>query len=386
MGIHDYIDKNGGYMNYSGMNMEQVKRQNRGAILSYIVESGPVSRKEIAETTGLTPAAVTQICNSLLEEKILMELGTAQSQGVGRKKVLVDIDYDHIYIYAINIEPESVVIAVSNLKGDAKAETSFKLVGGEAPTVVLREIAKMAKEMAKEQGDLPLCGVSVAISGIVDKAEGVSVHAYGIWDEKVDVASVLEEEFQLPVIVENNVNALAYAEKLFGFGKEYENLMLIKWGPGVGSSLILHKELYEGTDRKAAELGHYIVEKDGAKCSCGRRGCLETKVSYHALSKICKFTPDTFGDALEKEEKLQDAFDLFARCIVNAITIVSPNQVILCGSLFKDERVRKGLMEKCKYYDASIDESRILYTGFEDKENYIGPVAAYLRECVLYKK
>ena len=373
-------------MNYSGMNMEQVKRQNRGAILNYIVESGPVSRKEIAGITGLTPAAVTQICNSLLEEKILVELGTAKSQGVGRKKVLVDIDYDYAYIFAINIEPESVVIAISNLKGDAVAQTSFKLAGDTEPNIVLKEIANMAKDMAREYEDLPLKGVSVGISGIVDKEAGVSVHAYGIWKEKVEVAAVLEEEFQLPVIIENNVNALAFAEKIFGFGKKYENLMLIKWGPGVGSSLILHKELYEGTDRKAAELGHYIVEKDGAKCSCGRRGCLETKVSYHALSKICDFTPDTFGDALEKEEKLQDAFDLFARCIVNAVTIVSPNQVILCGSLFRDERVRKGLMEKCKYYDTSIDENRILYTGFEEKENYIGPVATYLRECVLYKK
>lgn len=373
-------------MNYSGMNMEQVKRQNRAAILTYIVESGPVSRKEIAETTGLTPAAVTQICNSLLEEKVLVELGTAESQGVGRKKVLVDIDYEFTYIYAINIEPESVVIAVSDLKGDAVAKTSFKLDKKVLPEVVLKEIAKMAKSLAKEYEDISIKGVSVGISGIVDKERGVSVHAYGIWEEEVDISGILEKEFKLPVIIENNVNALAFAEKIFGFGKKYDNLMLIKWGPGVGSSLILHKELYEGTDRKAAELGHYIVEKNGAKCSCGRRGCLETKVSYQALSKICKFTLDNFGEVLAKEEKLQDAMDLFARCIVNAITIVSPNQVILCGSLFRDENVRKGLIKNCKYYDETIDENRILYTGFEEKENYIGPVANYLRECVLYLK
>ena len=369
-------------MNYSGMNMEQVKRQNRAAILNYIVEAGPISRKEIAETTGLTPAAVTQICNSLMESGILRELGTASSKGVGRKQVLVDLDYEFAYVYAINIEPESVVIAISNLKGDAKATTSFKLNRKDKPEVVLKEIAKMAKGLAKEYKDLPLKAVSVGISGLVDKERGVSVHAYGIWEEEVEVASILEKEFSLPVMIENNVNALAFAEKIFGFGKKFDNIMLIKWGPGVGSSLILHKELYEGTDRKAAELGHYIVEKDGDKCSCGRRGCLETKVSYSALSKIAKFTPDTFGEVLNKETGLRDALDLFARCVVNAITIVSPNRVILCGSLFQDENVRKSLIKNCKAYDPTIDETRILYTSFGEKENYIGPVANFVRTAI----
>ena len=368
----------------SGMNMEQVKRKNRAAIINHLMEFGPASRKELSEATGLTPAAVTQICNSLIEKKILLEVGTAESEGVGRKQVLVDIDYDYAYLYAINIEPESVVVALSNLKGDAKAVCELPCKKDVPPIDLLHDISKAAMEMSLEYDELPIRGASVGISGIVDKERGVSIHAYGIWKEEVPIKAILEEELALPVWVENNVNALALAEKAFGLGRETDSIMLIKWGPGVGGSLILNQKLYEGTDRKAAELGHYIVDKDGELCSCGRRGCLQTKVSYSALNKITPFTPETFGEALQREDKLKDAMDIFARCIVNAITIVSPDYVILCGSLFQQDVVRKELIKMCKSYDETIDENKIMYTRFGEKEHYIGPVAVFDQFAMYY--
>ena len=368
----------------SGMNMEQVKRQNRAAILRHLLEYGPASRKELSETTGLTPAAVTQICNSLIEKKILNEVGTAESEGVGRKQVLVDIDYDYAYLYAINIEPESVVIAISNLKGDAKEVRTLPCNKSVPPIDLLHEISKTAMEMSLEYDDLPIRGAAVGISGIVDKARGVSVRAYGIWKEEVPIKRILEEELALPVWIENNVNALASAEKVFGLGRETESIMVIKWGPGVGASLILDQKLYEGTDRKAAELGHYIVDKNGEQCSCGRRGCLETKVSFSALNKITPFTVETFGEAFQREEKIREAVDVFAKAIVNTITIVSPDYVILCGSLFQQEVVRKELIKMCKSYDETIDENKILYTAFKEREHYIGPVATFVKNALAY--
>ena len=362
--------------------MEQVKRKNRSAILNYINETGPVSRKDIAAATGLTPAAVTQICAALMEEQILVELGRAKSEGVGRKKVLVSINYDVAYVYAITIEPDGAKIALANLKGDAVGKTTYHISSQKPPKETLKEITKEALRLGREQWDLPIKGVSVAISGIVDKKRKVSVHAYGIWEEEVDVCGILEKEFSLPVIIENNVNALAVAELLYGVGKKIDNILLIKWGPGVGSSMILKKELYEGTDRKAAELGHYIVEKDGKRCSCGRRGCLETKVSYPALCEITDFAPENFGKVLSESEGLKEALDLFARCIVNTVTIVSPNRVILCGSLFRSENVRQELIRACEKYDPLMGQERITYTDLSDWEDYIGPVATFFDHCM----
>ena len=200
------------------------------------------------------------------------------------------------------------------------------------------------------------------------------------------VCEILERQLGYPVVIENNVNAFAIAELMYGFGRKYDNLLVIKWGPGVGSTIIIDNKVYEGRHAKAAELGHFIVERDGAVCDCGRRGCLETKVSYKAMAAQKPFSQNAFGEAYHKAKTQGDAqvfdeaIDLFARTIVNSITILAPNRVVLCGRLFQDEEIRARLIEQCKQYDVGCDEKRIIYSVLAEKEDYIGPVAAFVQE------
>lgn len=371
-------------MKHAGMNMGQVKKQNRSSILNCICEMGPVSRKDIAQITGLTPAAVTLICNEFMEQQLLFEIGqSTESQGVGRKKVLVDINYDYAYIFAVNIEQEHTTVALTNMKGEVKELQTLATKTGKAPEVLLKQVADVCRGML---GKYKVAGVSVALTGIVDKEKGTSVHAYGIWQDEVPVCEILEKELGYPVVIENNVNAFAIAELMYGFGKKYDNLLVIKWGPGVGSTIIIDNKVYEGRHAKAAELGHFIVERDGAVCDCGRRGCLETKVSYKALAAQKPFAQNEFGEAYRLAKTKGDAgvfdeaIDLFARTIVNSITILAPNRVVLCGRLFQDEEIRARLIEQCKQYDPGCDEKRIIYSVLAEKEDYIGPVAAFVQE------
>lgn len=375
-------------MKHAGLNMAQVKRQNRSSILNCICEVGPVSRKDIAEKTGLTPAAVTQICGDFMAQGLLFETGQiTQSQGAGRKKILVDINYDYAYVLAVSIEQEQTTIALTNMKGEAREIVAFATKTAATPEELLKQIADTCRKMLSTHKDCSekVAGVSVAIAGIVDKDNGISVHAYGIWQEKVKVCDILRQELGYPVQIENNVNAFAMAELMYGMGRKYDNLLIVKWGPGVGSTIIIDNKVYEGRHAKAAELGHFIVERDGMLCNCGRRGCLETKVSYHALSKKKPFEPRRFGDvyreALAKGDAkaYEEAMDLFARTIVNSITILAPNRVVLCGSLFTDGQVRERLISYCKRYDAQYDEGRISYSILAPQEDYIGAVASFVQ-------
>ncbi len=460
-------------MKHAGLNMGQVKKQNRSSILNYICEVGPVSRKDIAEVTGLTPAAVTQICNDFIKQGLLFETGqTTESQGAGRKKVLVDINYDYAYIFAVNIEQEQTTVALSNMNGQVREIENLATKSKKTPEDFLLQVAEVCRNMLEKHTSCKdkVAGVSVAITGIVDKEKGSSVHAYGIWQEEVFVCDILEKELGYPVVIENNVNAFAIAELIYGFGKEYDNLLVIKWGPGVGSTIIidnkvyegrngkaaelghfivvhaygiwqeevfvcdiLEKELgypvviennvnafaiaeliygfgkeydnllvikwgpgvgstiiidnkvYEGRNGKAAELGHFIVERDGNLCNCGRRGCLETKVSYQAMAERKNFDQKEFGKAYRLAKEQQDtkifdeAIDLFARTIVNSITILAPNRVVLCGRLFQDKEIRQLLIGNCVKYDSEYSEKRIIYSALAEKEDYIGPVAAFVQ-------
>lgn len=377
-------------MQKTGINLEKVKRENRSLILNCINNNGPISRKDIAEATGLTAASVTQITTHLISDGILTELGAiAEKSGTaGRKKILLDIRSDYGFVISINIESETTCIAICDIKGNVihGGTTRISLTTTASdPMTFLKTVSdnckKLLKQLSAEETARLKC-VSIGIPGLVDSNKGISVKAYGVFEEEVDLRSFFEKKLKLPVLVENNVDAFANAEVLYGAGKLYDSLLVIKWGPGIGSTIVADRHVYRGRHGKTAELGHLIVDKNGAKCSCGRRGCLETLLSAKALSRITPFEPTEFEKVYadlsgDKKDRIDEAIDTFARSIVNACTIIAPGRIILSGDLFKSAQVRKKLIECCMSYDPSYDFNRIIYTSLSEKSGYIGPTSVY---------
>ena len=187
-------------MNRSGMNMETVKIRNRSLILKHINDHGPVSRKELAAATGLTPASVTQITMQLHSENLLTELGAVQepSGRAGRKEVLLDILADASLVLSLNIEPEETTAALCDLKGEVAQDADGDDLLVRFPTdreVLPKTFLRMASDRLEEMllrvpADLRdrIGGLSVGITGVVDTENGVSKRAYSpfmssvIWD------------------------------------------------------------------------------------------------------------------------------------------------------------------------------------------------------------
>ena len=376
--------------------MGSVKQQNRALILNHVNSQGPVSRKDIARATGLTAASVTQIVNKLISEGILTELGVADkpSRSAGRKKILVDIKADSEFVFAINIEPDVTHIAVCDLKARPFVTRSGVMLVKTLPTDTdippLLFLEKISEECNVLKNSMPVKlrdmvrAVSVGITGIVDTERGVSVQAYDIWKDEIDIRGILGSILGLPVYVENNVDAFATAVLLFGAGRKTDNILIIKWGPDVGSTIIFNDSIYRGRLGRTAEMGHLIVDPDGKLCSCGRHGCLETKISYSALNEIMSFDPETFeenyGKATEEVKKQIDkAIDLFAQSIVNTATIIAPRRIILSGELFRNEKLRKMVIDACSAYDPAYGPKRIFHTTLSANEGFIGPAAVYVQ-------
>lgn len=359
------------------MNVEQVRPQNRSLILKYINRAGPSSRKEIAATTGLTPASVTQITTSLIAEGILREAGTVSrtSGGRGRREVPLAIQADRFLTFTINAEPDATTVAVCDLTGnlvkDAGGEPLLRAIPTSRdcpPEDFLHVLGDCCLELSArmpEEKRKYIENLSFTVTGIVDRENGISSHAYGIWTSPVDVRKILGSYLHLPVLLENNVDAYAIAEMLFGIGRAHDHLLLIKWGPGVGSSVVIDGHVYRGRNGKSAELGHMIVDPSGELCVCGRRGCLETVASAKALERA------------EKHGNRKAAVDTFARSVVNAGTLLAPDRIVLFGSLTNDPLLREEVIRSCRSYAPSFDERRIVPTALAGKEKYIGPSALF---------
>lgn len=399
-------------LGYTGINLGNVKMSNRSAILKLLNDCGSMSRKDIAIKLGLTPATVTLICTDLISAGILCEKGEVEeARRAGRRKVLIDINYQYRYVLSISIEAAKTCITISNLKGQSLGTKWLQTDGTQKPDRFLKKVTDESKALMWEQGitkDVVL-GIGVSVPGPVNRRTGVSQHAYRIWNEAVPVGELIGKQMDLPTILENNVKAFAEGELIYGNGKEWENLLFIKWGPGVGSAIIIHGRLYDSQNSKTAEIGHYIVEKDGKQCRCGRKGCLETKVATHAIAEqvrgactealmpqlyrlmdgdISRIEARNMSDWIELEDRglkdvLDDSIEQLARVAVNTITLLAPDKVIIYGEMFGHPNVEERFLHFCSHYDASYNGGYILKSKLSDRIEYIGPAAVAVNELFL---
>lgn len=396
-------------MAYTGINLENVKANNRSAILKLLNEQGTMSRKDLAAALGLTPATVTLICSELIASGILCEEGELkESKRVGRKKILVGINYTCRYVLSISIEAIDTRITISDLKGEHRSTRTLKTDSQLPPEeflrlvafegIILMQEANVSREM--------ILGVGVSLPGTVDRQTGLSKLAYRIWDHPVNVYDCLRHYFDSPIIVENNVKAFAEAELIYGSGKKNENLLFLKWGPGVGSALVIHNQIYESRISKEGELGHITVEKGGKLCRCGRRGCLETKASIHSIAEqvSANCSPQTMphlyeriaGDLSQIRARnidwwfqpedpglwtvMDDIIEQTANITAHSITLLAPDAVILYGQVFQLPQVKDHFLNFCKQYDPAYNDSYIYMSQLSDRIDYIGPLAVIVNK------
>lgn len=131
-------------------------------------------------------------------------------------------------------------------------------------------------------------GVGVGSPGVVvDGTVGQAVNVPG-WSERFRLSELLDQQLPCPVRVVNDVTGMAVAEHRLGAGKGRDNLLVVYVGTGVGGGLILNGRVYDGAFGAAGEFGHTIVERGGAVCPCGRRGCVEAYAGRRAMENAAR--------------------------------------------------------------------------------------------------
>ena len=226
---------------------------------------------------------MSAVVRDLLADGVVEELGLSTTGGVGKPATLVGIDADGRHILCVDLsEPARFVGAIVNLDGKVVVRRTYDRQGktGRAAVTLVRRICR---ELVAD-ADRPLLGIGIASPGIVDAA-GVVVTAAHLGWKHVPLAAELGAEFALPVAVVNDANAAALAELMFGEGTA-TNLICVRVDEGVGAGLVLDGRLYAGSSYAAGEIGHVVVDPDGTRCACGKRGCLETEVSEPLLAGL----------------------------------------------------------------------------------------------------
>lgn len=390
------------------MDLNSIKKVNRSVLLNILRDHGAMSRKDIAALSGLSPGAITIIATEMLNEGILKEAGLEDRNGkAGRKKILLKIEKAHKFILGINIEKDMTTIAISDLNlsilSSKELVTNTKSLHNGFLEEIVENIKDVLWKLDISKGNI--LGIGVGIVGKVDPVTGKSLEAYGIWDKEVDLSGFLTKSLKLPVVVDNNVRALALAEINCSKRKNIDDFVFIKHGPGIGAAIVINKKLIYGSENQAGEIGHIIVNSDGPQCSCGQKGCLEAVVSTRRMKKTVQMAFDkattpilyrlcngekakintslVFSAYEDGDPYIQKIIDnnikYMATGIINLMKTLDPQRIIFFGELFKHESLMKELINQIELMlcDESI-KNKIVTSCLEYKCKAIGPLALAL--------
>ena len=263
-----------------------MRDMNLALILHTLRTDAPLSRAEIAATTGLNKATVSSMIRDLLQNDFVRELENGQTPAeVGRPAIMIEPNPEAgTFIGAeINVDFISIVIANFSVKIlSRRFESTAHLHSQEAILARFLYLLEEAVQQAKGSSG-PLFGIGVGVPGLVDVGTGQLLFAPNLNWHNVDLRRLIQERVDVPVYVMNEANQAALGERYFGAGITSNYMLYVSFGIGIGGGIVSTGNLVEGATGFAGEVGHMAVERDGLRCNCGSRGCWETVAGTGAL-------------------------------------------------------------------------------------------------------
>jgi glucokinase-like ROK family protein len=347
---------------FSGRNGANVKAHNLQAILLTLLHQGSVSRARLAELTGLSTTTITNLIAELLNQAVVMEEEIEQRHGVGRPRIPVSLIPEARFAVGIHLDVDNVRVSLADLRGNLRTTRIYRHTPDADVYQLLERAAVMSEAALAEAGvtNERVVGCGVGASGLVNSETGVNTLAPNLGWRNLPIRDILSRRLNLPVIVDNNVRAMALGESMFGIGRDVNSLAFVYVRVGVGAGLVVGGQVYRGSHAGAGEIGHTtMIPLGGMPCRCGNTGCLETVVSEpalirHASTIAAKHAESLLGMELANTSDAmglifsaaragdQDVRDMLDECslymgtaLANLIDVINPNMIIVGGVLAK---------------------------------------------------
>ena len=194
------------------------------------------------------------------------------------------------YYVGIDLGGTNIVAGVVDEEYNIVAKASTKTNCPRPEKEIADDMAKMAVEAVKNakltMNDIEWVGVGTP--GIANSSTGIIEYSNNLGFKDTPMVKYIQEKIDKPVFIENDANAAAYGEYVAGAAKGAKNAVCITLGTGVGGGIIIDGKIYAGSNFAGAEIGHTVIEVDGAQCSCGRKGCFEAYSSATGLIRMTK--------------------------------------------------------------------------------------------------
>ncbi len=336
-----------------------------GDIVTLFRRQGPLTRADLGRLTGLSRATVNQRIDALLNAGLL--IGTDQAaSSQGRPARHFAFNRTRGSLLVADIGASAIRTALCDLSGKIIQERSMASDVALGPEVVLAEVQGLFDQMLQASGHQPQAvqGVGIDVPGPVEFESGrvISPPIMTGWD-RYDIPGWFASLYSCPVVVEKDVNAMAFGESRSVY-PEVPNMIFLKVGTGVGSGVIANERSYRGADGAAGDIGHIqITVEDGEECPvcrCGNVGCVEAyaggwalvrdlRAQGHDISRVDEAVDLVRGGDPDAVRLCRRASRILGVALSDAVSLLNPRLVVVGGQLARAEELLLAGMREMVY-------------------------------------
>jgi len=391
-----------------------VRETNLSLVLRLIHSQSPLSRAQLAGITGLNKSTVSSLVDELIEHKFVHETGS-NTGGTGRPATLLEINPQAGNIVGVELGVDFVSVAVTDVLGNILWRKREETNPTDDQEKVINQTLKIVKDAITtgKRKNYKFLGMGLSTPGTVDLNKGLLIFAPNLHWHNVPFEQIFSEQTKLKVFIENDANAAAIAEHLFGTTRQCQDFLFVFAGVGIGGGLFLNGKLYRGRNGYAGEIGHspIMAEPLQTVCHCGNRGCWETYANQYSIiqrvqarlevkrsSIIPKLMAEQMAplsiplikqaaDAGDKEatDSFAEAGRAMGQGFAGLINIFNPEKIILGGPLsIAGEYLLPAIKETVALHSLpEIDQqAEILLSPFGPDASLIGAIAIVVDDAL----
>lgn len=312
---------------------------NRNLIFNQIRTRQPISRADLARTSGLQRSTVSLIVEELLQEQWIVEGSVGQTLR-GRKPTFLEVNQKRT-VLAVDVHPAQTTLAVADLSGRITDQQQLQLP--DDPKKVIRAIVNAIRKMIAEHSDRSFEGIGMSVPGRFSHQLKKTIFAPNVYWPIAQIKSRVEKATGLPVVVDNVANACVLSEVWFGNSDEARDIVVVNVSEGIGTGIFINGGLARGAGDMAGEFGHVQIDPEGIQCGCGSRGCWETLASNRAglryyneitgksvasIDALLQLAEKSDPSAVEAVTKMCRALGRGMHVIV---TTLAPTEIVMVG-------------------------------------------------------
>lgn len=336
--------------------------------------NGSLSRVEIARLSGLTPQAIRNIVDDLLQTNLIRETGRRKGFR-GQPQINIEINPDGGYSLGFHAEAGILHHVAANLGGQIVYEGKSRPIP-RSKAEMLETIAEIDAKSQHELKGLMRLGVGAVFSRPASSKWFMHEQSP---EEFAAQSQALAGYFDEEIVFENDANAAALAESMFGLVRSGGNFVYIFVGEGVGGGIVDAGEPVRGVRGNAGEFGHILIDPNGEKCHCGNNGCLHGYLSIGGLRR--KYKDVSLEPSSVPDEWINSAASALGRALVSLENILDPERVIVGGTApewLLDEIVSRLARQDFPSVRSELAEQRLEISKLGSRSALLGAAALSL--------